>query len=327
MIWGKEKNKMKADLKAETPEERDLVNRLEEIRTSSELQSFLVQVKSEIETLGISHFTSRVKKNGSAIRKYRVGKYENIEQIDDLCGIMIVTDNIMQVYKVAEAIKKLLNQPKSLDLNYQTEAHGVSPLSYILKSEMTFEDMKHTVPMEIRIQEKTRFITIEALYYTLYKNDMLVGNIKWDLNEVLMQIMSRQAQMEVGKCDVETTQRLQEEIRQILNDNSEILETNQQIIYEAWKEYARVSFEYAHNAEIEVSSLFDAGILGRIDDRIDQLFDEYYQELEGKELQDTEFPAGARIQNTIQKIQNMDYSDLIKMLDDTEIQKNNDLEL
>lgn len=35
MIWGKEKNKMKADLKVETAQERKLVNRLEEIRTST----------------------------------------------------------------------------------------------------------------------------------------------------------------------------------------------------------------------------------------------------------------------------------------------------
>lgn len=244
MIWGKEKNNMRADLKVETTQERQLINRLEEIRTSNELQSFLVQIKSEIEALGVSHFIARIKKNGSAIRKYRVGKYKDIKQVDDLFGIMIITDDIRQVYQVAEKVKKLLNQPEELDLNDQTESRGVPPLSYILKSKMSFKDVNEDVPVEVRIQEKTRFIAIETLYYSVYKNDMLAEDKKWRLLDVMQKIMKRQAQIEGGKCDTETIQKLKWEITQILNNNSEILNANRQTIYEVWKEYARVNFEY-----------------------------------------------------------------------------------
>lgn len=81
-----------------------------------------------------------------------------------------------------------------------------------------------------------------------------------------------------------------------------------------------------HNAEIEASSLFEPNILSRVDDMTYKLFDEYYNELEGKELQDTEFPAGLRIQTTIQKIQDIDYSDLMKMIKETDMKKNESME-
>jgi len=322
MIWGKEKNKMNADLVPENEEEEKLARRLENIRSSAELQSFLLQLKSEIETLGILHFMSRVKKTGSAIRKFRKGEYRTASELDDLCGIMIVTEDLEQLYRASELMKRLFAQNRSIDLNNDTKYVGAAPLSYLIQSEMSFSDIEETVPVEIRIQEKTRFITIESLYYTLYKNDTMQGPEKWALNEVMMQIMRRQAQLDETDCDEETRGRVRTEIQSIVSENIELLEKNREVVYEAWKEYARVRYEYTHNIEMEASSLLNPSILTQLNDIISEEFDKAYQRFK-KEREEVEggFPLEPEVEKAIQAIQELDYSELVKKIMEKEISK------
>ncbi len=318
LIWGKARNKMQDNLIAETDEERRLLERLKHIRESEEVQGFLLMIKSELEEkIGNVHFKARIKKNGSAIRKFRKGGYERASQMDDLCGVMIVTEDLSQVYLLVETIKKLLNKPQFLDLNDKTGNYGVPPLSYILKSEMEFNDVEGTVPFEIRVQEVSRFITIEATYYSIYKNDALSDD-KWEINEVMLQIIRRQAQLDTGKCDNETKKKIKEEIAQLMAENAEIIVDNKQVVYEVWREYARVRFEYLHNTEIQASCLFDQEALTKIDSFLEKTFDEYYVGFVNVGLEKTDFPAGPEIEKTIQEILALDYQAVIERIRNTE---------
>lgn len=332
MLWGKQhgrndvtdvryKTKMMTGLTAIGEQENNIILKLGELRESSELKRFFLALKSDLEEIGIDHVCYRVKTNNSAVRKYRVGNYVKSDELDDLCGMMIVTENLEDINQIVEMITPLLENPDEQDLTNTFESRGVPPLSYIINSNMHFDDLDNSVPIEIRIQEKKRFLVIESLYYTLYKNDEIDTTTKWDLNDILMRIMMKQSNINDEKLDPSIKGALERDLKHLVDENAEFLNQNKDLVYEAWREYARVRFEYNYAREIEAGSEWVGDILNRVNDMLIDVFDQYYASSSEYDEKESSFPSGARIEHVLKQMESLTYKEVVELIKQKEHEK------
>ena len=321
MIWGKKKNNMLSNLKAETEMETDVVDSLDKMRESSELKKFLLYIKSELEEAGVDHISYRVKTDNSAVRKIRVGKYEKTEDVDDLCGIMVVTEPSYKVYDMASVIRPILEEPDEEDLTDCYKPKGVPPLSYIMKKSMRFHDLEEPIPIEVRIQERKKFLAVESLYYTLYKNDTIPQDLKFKVENVLMKVLVMQQDLDDPKIDIGLKTGIKSDLQSLIMDNKDLLDANQNLVYEACREFTRVRFEYDYAREIEAASLFDGDILEKINDMLIKIFNGYYAvAMENKQVKES-FPQAAKFDEVINRMKDLTYQEVIRLIKEEELAK------
>ena len=106
--------------------------------------------------------SSRIKDLESAVLKYKEKDYSNIDEIQDLIGIMIVCRSKKQVYKISECLKENLNIIKVSD--------------YIKKPKMGYKSLHLNITdapniiYEIQLKTKPMMIAQDIIHDKIYKN-------------------------------------------------------------------------------------------------------------------------------------------------------------
>lgn len=102
------------------------------------------------------------------------------------------------------------------------------PFSYNILFEKKFIDVNTPISIEIRIQTKEDFITTEAYYYTIHKNDEIDLNTKIPLLCMCFRLLRRMSNI-AFEVDDDIKNRCKLEIEKIQNENINFIKQNEEI--------------------------------------------------------------------------------------------------
>ncbi len=309
---------------AESPEEKKIQNLLEEAGKSQELVDFAEQLKDELAGIQMPFYSYRVKKVHSAIRTFRLAGHHSWKDVQDLFGVLIVTESEKDIPMVAEKIRKklteyteydliterdwiaqkearergkrlgcneLLEQLKCIFANIENLEKVLPPYSHLILSHLSFGDK--TIPVEFRIQSKTGFQIVEAGYFTLYKNDEVNPKIKAPLLFVEQQLLSRKIKLDTQKLTKPERVKLLYEMGELYQDNFNLLCQNRETLLDVWREFVKISAKY----ELQLP-VYDFHFFGeknkteeemeQIDQELDRIFTQY-QSFDIREIDTKEY--------------------------------------
>lgn len=275
-------DRMNRTMVAETPEEKKMENLLKRAKKSKILKEYGEKLKKQLKDFNISFYSYRVKKVHSAVRSFRIAKFEKLEQMHDLFGVLVVVDNEKEIYDIVKLIKSNLKKEEEefSEYNLLTErdwteqkledenvceeggeaenilsnlkkiiAHTenlekvLPPLSYIITSHIQIENDK--IPVEFRIQTKNGFHVLESFYFVVYKNDTIDPEIKGPLLIALQQLLNRKIKIDTDKAlTVEEEEKLLTQIGYLYQYNFNLLCQNRDILIEVWREYEKIAVKY-----------------------------------------------------------------------------------
>lgn len=269
------KNLINKDFYANTEEEKILCKKIEQMNSSNQVKQFVNNFENELKN-DVQIFSYRIKKPYSAIRTYRLANYDKAEQLHDLLGFLIVVDKESEIIEIADKIKSyfnsesintynLLNEIKFkvkkynvLDKDIKDNQYNelifndistwleipsnlnklLPPFSYNLLFEKKFIDIDNPISVEIRIQTKQDFITTEAYYYTIHKNDEIKLNIKIPLLCMCFRLLRRMSNIAFEIND-DIKHKFELEIDKIQKENTNFIKENEKI-------FQTVLLEHAH---------------------------------------------------------------------------------
>lgn len=331
-------NKMNRSMVAETPEEKKMEDLLKEARKSQELVDFAEELKAELEDIPFAFYSYRVKKVHSAIRSFRISKYEHLEDMHDLFGVLVVVEDEKDIAEVARRIKmqltedyqeydllterdwieqkearkesakdgvelynKILRDLKRIIANTENLEKVLPPLSDIIISHIPMGDKK--IPVEFRIQSKNGFQVIESYYFTVYKNDELDPKMKGPLLFLALQLLNRKVRLDTAEDLTEEEQEeLKEQMGELYQYNFNLLCQNRDVILEVWKEYVKISAKY--RMQLPVYDFHFFGEIERSEEvlaMIDEELDELFEKHKSFDLRDID--TNTFVEKAIQKLQ------------------------
>lgn len=300
---------------AETPEEKKIEKLLEEARKSKEIIEFAEEIREELEGIEIPFYSYRVKKVHSAIRSFRIAKFEKLEDLHDLFGILAVVEEEEDIPEVARRIRNKLQDYQEYDLltekdwmeqkearkkeKFEEVAEGyqkiladlkrvmahtenlervLPPLSYVIVSHIPMGDKM--LPVEIRIQSKAGFHIIESSYFTLYKNDELDPKTKGHLLFVTQQLLSRKERLDTKKLTQQEKNKLFYEMGELYQNNFYILYHNRDVVLDVWREYEKIAAKYELQLPVYDFHFFgekekSEEMMEVIEQDLDEIFEEY----------------------------------------------------
>ena len=277
-------DRMNRTMVAETSEEKRMEDLLNKARNSIMLKKYAEEIKLVLkQEIDMSFYSYRVKKVHSAIRSFRIAKFNKLEQMHDLFGILVVVDNEKAIKKVVQIIQNKLKREAEefSEYNLLTEkdwsaqreenhrlfakqeedesdvltnlkrimAHTenlervLPPLSYIITSHIQMESEK--IPVEIRIQTKNGFQVLESSYFVLYKNDTLNPKIKGPLLYLVQQLLNRKVKLDTNKTLTEQDKiELWKQMGYLYQYNFNVLCQNRDLLIEVWREYEKIAVKY-----------------------------------------------------------------------------------
>lgn len=277
---------MNKEFYATTKEEKILCTKIEQMNNSNEIRKLANDLENQLKNEA-QIFSYRIKKSYSVLRTYRLANYIKAEQLHDLLGFLVVVDKKSEITKIEDKIKKyfsnekiktynLLNEVESnskkykiLDENIKDSQYNelifndintwlkipsgldklLPPFSYNILLEKKFIDIDTKVSIEIRIQTKEDFITTEAYYYTIHKNDEIKLNIKIPLLCMCFKILRRMSYI-VFEEDEYIKSKYKSEIDKIKNENIEFIEENREYLEKVFSEHNYLVNCYKNNLPI-----------------------------------------------------------------------------
>jgi len=303
---------MNRSMVAETPEEKKIQNLLEEARKSQELVDFAEDLKEDLVGIEMPFYSYRVKKVHSAIRTFRLANHHSLEDLQDLFGVLMVTESEKEIPIVAEKIRTRLQEYSEYDLiterdwiaqkeqrekeknpggygnivevlksifaNVENLEKVLPPYSHIILSHLSFGNK--TIPVEFRIQSKAGFQIVESGYFTLYKNDQVNPKIKAPLLFVEQQLLSRKIKLDTKKLTRPEQVKLLYEMGELYQDNFNLLCQNRDILLDIWREYAKISAKYEMQLPVYDFHFFGEKNkteeeMEQIDYELDRIFKQY----------------------------------------------------
>ncbi len=277
-------DRMNRTMVAESPEEKKMESLLNRAKNSVMLENYAEEIKQALQQeINMSFYSYRVKKVHSAIRSFRIAKFNKLEQMHDLFGILVVVDSEKEIEKVVQIIRNKLEKEREefSEYNLLTEkdwteqreesrnsianmkkeesdilanlkrimAHTenlekvLPPLSYIITSHIQIENEK--IPVEFRIQTKNGFHVLESFYFVVYKNDTLDPKKKGPLLFLLQQILNRKVKLDTDKTLTEQEKiELWRQIGYLYQYNFNVLCQNRDLLVEVWREYEKIAVKY-----------------------------------------------------------------------------------
>ena len=289
---------------AESPEEKKIQNLLEEAGKSQELVDFAEQLKDELAGIQMPFYSYRVKKVHSAIRTFRLAGHHSWKDIQDLFGVLIVTESEKDIPMVAEKIRKKLTEYTEYDLITerdwiaQKEARergkrlGCNELLEQLKCIFAnIENLEKVLPPYSHLI--LSHLSVEAGYFTLYKNDEVNPKIKAPLLFVEQQLLSRKIKLDTQKLTKPERVKLLYEMGELYQDNFNLLCQNREILLDVWREFVKISAKY----ELQLP-VYDFHFFGeknkteeemeQIDQELDRIFTQY-QSFDIREIDTKEY--------------------------------------
>lgn len=267
------KNLMNKDIYAITEQEKKLCKKIEQMNNTNEIYQFVNDLENKLKG-EVKIFSYRIKKIYSALRTYRLANYSKAEQLHDLLGILIVVDKRSEIMKVESKIKRYFNNEKintynmlneiefkakrynTLDENIKNNQYNelifkdistwlempkeldklLPPFSYNILFEKKFIGVDTPISIEIRIQTKEDFITTEAYYYTIHKNDEIKLNLKIPLLCMSFRLLRRMSNMAFEENDT-IKNKYKMEIDEIQNENINFIKQNKEYFEEVFLEH------------------------------------------------------------------------------------------
>lgn len=114
------------------------------------------------------YIKTRIKEEDSAIQKLDIRNFEYADQISDLLGVMIITKDIEEAYKIEADLQKVF--PNSIEEDYiKNPKFGYQSIHLNCKIEKE-------IPLEIQIKTEKMKIAQELVHDSIYKNNNL--NVK-----------------------------------------------------------------------------------------------------------------------------------------------------
>lgn len=259
------RNLINKDFYPTTEQEKLLCKKIEQINSSKQIKQFVYNFENEFKD-EVQIFSYRIKKPYSALRTYRLANYSKAEQLHDLLGFLIVVDKKSEIIGIKNKIKRhfsseniniynLLNEVEFKAKRYNVLDEDVKenkynelifkdistwleipngldkllpPFSYNILFEKKFIDIDNPVSIEIRIQTKEDFITTEAYYYTIHKNDEIKLNLKIPLLCMCFRLLRRMSNM-AFEVNNDIKDKYELEIDKIQNENINFIEENKRI--------------------------------------------------------------------------------------------------
>ena len=272
MIWGKSNNKIFKNAQPETPDELYTANLISLIGKSSDMRIFMKAVKNHAQLMNPYLFGARIKSVNSAIRKSRISGC-NDKNLCDICGFLIITNNEEHNRNVVHEMQKLFPEREDRDLTNEFTAREIAPLCHTILVKKYIPDIGQSVPIEIRIQEKAKFLATQAVYYPIFKNDTLEPSLKYQMLDILVKHMYNRAKLDYSELTPEERLNTAEAVRYAEISYSELFKKHSDIVYDVWKEYARVSFQLDNNRELERLGNEIPYFMDKVNDIIEKRYD------------------------------------------------------
>ena len=311
-------DRMNRTMVAETPEEKEMASLLNRANNSEMLENYAEALKQELQkNINISFYSYRVKKVHSAIRSFRIAKFQKLEQMHDLFGVLVVVDNEEEIKRVVQIIRNKFEKEREefSEYNLLTEkdwteqrmerrnsfanrdneesdilanlkkimAHTenlekvLPPLSYIITSHIQIENEK--IPVEFRIQTKNGFHVLESFYFVVYKNDTLDPKMKGPLLFLIQQILNRKVRLDTDKSLIEQEKNeLWKQIGFLYQYHFNVLCQNRDLLAEVWREYEKIAVKYKLQLPVFDFHFFGVGEKSKeIMDLVDQELDDVFE--------------------------------------------------
>ena len=259
---------------AETKEEERIEKYLTLLHTSDKVKQFLSRMEQEARRRNVYKYRARIKDVKSAIRTYRINN-KKLEEAHDYIEVSFIVDTEDEIYPIVDYLKENLSDVELVD--FVSEEMIYSPLVYIkwvpplgfnlfAHEELIENQMK--VPIEIRVCSKEGYISEQAAYYSVQKNDTIKMPIeeKNNLRNLVQHITYKLAILNMRNLNTEEIQKHRKELEKIIHNNKEFLIKNDSLCKEAVLDLGRLIYKCVYDKEISEND--------DIDDYLKEVFNE-----------------------------------------------------
>lgn len=257
------KNKMNLDVVAENEEEKRIEDFLNVLHKSSEVQQFLDLMREEAKRRNVFKYRARIKNANSAIRTYRINK-KTLDNAHDYIGISFITHNEKEIYPIIDFLKQKLSSAEFIDFVSEEMIYSplvyikwVPPLGYNVLAKESLIPNQREVPIEIRVCSKEGFISEQAAYYSIQKNDSIKMPIeeKNNLRNIVQHIAYKLAILSIRELTEEERIKHERELNAVIYNNKEFLHKNKELCKEAILDLGRLIYRCENDREMEIDEL------------------------------------------------------------------------
>lgn len=301
----------------------ELIKSLEAIRSSKEVYELIDDMKHEAENSGsVLRVKTRIKENESAVRKYK--KYEkqygeHIPKIRDLCGMMIITDSIEDVYKCVDFFKDRFTDKTMRDY---IRSPNAGYRSIHLYSDFFTDNI--SIPMEIQIKTEAMSIAQDTTHDSIYKVESRDQKLRDELSTALFPIFEKFADADrfEERGNIERAKDLRTEAVAIRDANFSLFSINRDVVNNSWKSYGKALFKHHNLAAIEGGLILknfafeteDKEKLNQqLEDALEKLF-AYYCENVREDVEIRELSTDRKIDYAIARLGTMNQQEFIEEL-------------
>lgn len=309
------RTKMNLDVKAETKEEKEITEFLNLLHESNEVQEFLDSIQREAHKRNVYKYSSRIKNVDSAIRTYRINN-KSLKDVHDYIGIWLIMNNEKEVYQIADYFKNKFPNAEYLDLVAEDSIYSplvyikwTPPLNYVIFAKEKLIPNAADVPIELRITYKEAYISDQAAYFSVHKNDStnLTNEERQNLRNIVQHITYKYALLNTRELTVEEQRKHLDELTKIIKDNYDFLKKNHDLCKDAVLVFGRTLYRYEHDKEMTN----DERVLSKSDiDDIDDWLKRKFCEL----IENGKGNVTDKIHEAVQKIRLIDYQEIKDIL-------------
>lgn len=299
-----------------TAQEQRLLDKIRVVRESKSVEEIIRRINSYAENFGISKLKHRIKQEDSALRKFRQKEYTDADQMGDICGVMLITDDADQLYTVCEFIKECFADTEIKIADYiQNPKVGYRSLhmNYTMRDIPDMEGFN--LPLEIQLKTRSMLIAQDTVHDSVYKNDRLSKTIRNELSKIIFPMIEKMCEIDrlraIGEND--EANRLYLEVHDLIKENAAMFRDHYPID-RVFKEYGKTVFKHKNESYIEK----EAFLYGytpqakekrrtQFEDTIDAVFD-YFKE-EGFTVQGKD-----HIKYAVEKMKALDYETFSALL-------------
>lgn len=275
------KTKMNLNVVAEDEEEKKIEKFLNLLHNSSEIQQFLISMREESERRKVFKYRDRIKNAKSAIRTYRIN-HKRLEDAHDYIGISFITNNEKEIYPIVDYLKKRFPNSDFVDFVNEEMIYSplvyikwVPPLGYNILAKAMLIPNEREVPIEIRVCSKEAYISEQAAYYSVQKNDTIKMPIeeKNNLRNIVQHITYKLALLNMRDLTNEEREKQKEELNNIINKNKLFLNQNEELCRDAILDLGKLIYKCENDSKVEEDQLnLNQKNIDDIDDYIRETF-------------------------------------------------------
>lgn len=254
---------MDLNVHAETEEEKAIESYLTLLHNSKEVKSFMDEMGTYAREHNIFKYRARIKDIRSAIRTYRIN-HKSLSEVSDYMGVTFMVNTEDEIWPIVEYLHKKLSNVNDIDLVAEDMVYSpliwikwVPPLTFNLFAMEELIPGEKPVPIEIRVCSKEGFISEQAAYYSLHKNDHtgLEPKVKQNLKDITQHLMYKLAMIGNRNLSEDEMNNQIRELHQLLNSQRVFLLSNWSLIEEAIIDCGMLIYKIQNDKLISIDEL------------------------------------------------------------------------